>query len=206
MIGVLGGTFDPIHVGHLILAEEARIKLGLSEVLFVPAGQPWLKPDRSITPAAHRVEMLRRAIATNPYFKLCTLEVERPGPSYSVDTITMLQEQLGAEARFFFILGRDSLADLPLWKEPNKLVQICKLVVAPRCGKGFLALSSDLKSLEETIPGVRDNVIQLDMPVIEISSSEIRKRVAQGLSIRYLVPAEVGKYIIEQKIYSRPAS
>jgi nicotinate-nucleotide adenylyltransferase len=201
-IGILGGTFDPIHIGHLILAEEARIKLGLSEVLFVPVGQPWLKVDRSITPAVHRVEMVRRAIATNPYFKLCMIEVERPGPSYTVDTITTLQEQLGAEASFFFILGRDSFADLPLWKEPNKLVQICRLVVGPRCGKGFPAL----ESLEESIPGVRDSIIQLDMPVIEISSSEIRKRVAQGLSIRYLVPDEVKKYIIEQKIYLTSAS
>ena len=204
-IGVLGGTFDPIHAGHLILAEEARIKLGLSEVLFVPAGQPWLKPDRNITAATHRVEMVRRAIASNPYFKLCMIEVEHLGPSYTVDTIAMLQEQLGAEASFFFILGRDTLADLPLWKEPNKVVQICRLVVAPRCGKGFPALSLDLKSLEQTILGVRDSVIQLDMPVIEISSSEIRKRVAQGLSIRYLVPAEVNKYIVEQELYIETA-
>jgi nicotinate-nucleotide adenylyltransferase len=200
-IGVLGGTFDPIHIGHLILAEEARIKLGLSEVLFVPAGQPWFKVDRSITPAARRVEMVRRAIASNPYFKLCLVEVEHLGPSYTVDTITTLQRQLGAEAGFFFILGQDSLADLPLWKEPNRLIQVCKLVVAPRCGKGFSALSLDLKSLEGPIPGLRDNIIQLDMPIIEISSSQIRKRVAQGLSIRYLVPEEVEKYIVEQGLY-----
>ena len=196
-IGVLGGTFDPIHIGHLLLAEEARIKLGLSEVLFVPAGQPWLKLDRSITPAAHRVEMVRRAITTNSYFKLCMIEVDRPGPSYTVDTITTLREQLGAEASFFFILGRDSLADLPLWKEPSKLIQICKLVVAPRLSSSL----ADLKSLEQSIHGVTDSVIQLDMPVIEVSSSEIRKRVAQGLSIRYLVPDEVGKYIAEQGLY-----
>jgi Nicotinic acid mononucleotide adenylyltransferase len=147
--------------------------------------------------------MVRRAIASNPYFKLCMIEVERPSPSYTVDTITTLREQLGAEAIFFFILGRDSLADLPLWKEPSKLIQICKLVVAPRCGKDFPVLSSDLKSLGKAIPGVMDSVIQLDMPVIEISSSEIRKRIAQGLSIRYLVlvPQEVEKYIIEQKLY-----
>ena len=94
-IGVLGGTFDPIHMGHLIVAEEARIKLGFSEVLFVPAGQPWLKLDRTITPAVHRIEMVRRAIADNPYFKLSTLEVERAGPSYTVDTLAMLRKQLG---------------------------------------------------------------------------------------------------------------
>jgi nicotinate-nucleotide adenylyltransferase len=194
-IGVLGGTFDPIHMGHLIAAEEARIKLGFKEVLFVPAGQPWLKSDRTITPAVHRVEMVRRTIADNPHFKLCTLEVERPGPSYAVDTLTMLRKQLGSKASLFFILGRDALAELPLWKEAEKLVQLCKLVVAPRLG------SKDLKHLETAIPGLLDKVIQLDMPVIGISSSGIRQRLAQGLSIRYLVPAEVEKYITEHKIY-----
>jgi len=194
-IGVLGGTFDPIHMGHLIVAEEARIKLGFSEVLFVPAGQPWLKLDRTITPAVHRVEMVRRAIADNPHFKLSTLEVERPGPSYTVDTLAMLRKQLGREASFFFILGRDALAELPLWKEAEKLVQLCRLVVAPRLG------SKDLKHLEKIIPGLLDKVIQLDMPVIGISSSGIRQRLAQGLPIRYLVPSEVEKYITKQKLY-----
>jgi nicotinate-nucleotide adenylyltransferase len=198
-IGVLGGTFDPIHMGHLVVAEEARIKLGLKEVLFVPAGQPWLKRDRNITTAVHRVEMVRRAIADNPHFKLCTLEVERAGPSYTVDTLTMLQKQLGSEASLFFILGRDTLAELPLWKEPQEVIQLCRLVVPPRLG------SKDLKHLEAAIPGLLDKVIQLDMPVIGISSSEIRQRIAQGLPIRYLVPPEVEKYITEHKIYPTSA-
>jgi len=194
-IGVLGGTFDPIHMGHLIVAEEARMRLGLSEVLFVPAGQPWLKQDRDITPAAHRVEMVRRAIADNPYFELSTLEVDRSGPSYTVDTLTFLQDQRGSKTSLFFILGRDTLAELPLWKEPRKVVQLCRLVVPPRLG------SRDLRHLEEAIPGLLERVIQLDMPVIGISSSEIRQRIARGLSIRYLVPPEVEEYITEQKIY-----
>jgi len=198
-IGVLGGTFDPIHIGHLVVAEEARIKIGFSEVLFVPAGRPWLKLDRNITPAVHRVEMVRRAIADNPHFKLCTLEVERPGPSYTVDTLTMLKKQLGSEASLFFILGRDTLSGLPLWKEPEKVVQLCRLVVAPRLG------SKDLKHLEKAIPELLDKVIQLDMPLIGISSSGIRQRIAQGLPIRYLVPAEVEKYITGQKIYPTSA-
>jgi nicotinate-nucleotide adenylyltransferase len=198
-IGVLGGTFDPIHVGHLIVAEEARIKLGFQEVLFVPAGQPLLKPDRNITPATHRVEMVRRAIADNPHFKLCTLEVERPGPSYTVDTITVLRKQLGDEASLFFLLGRDTLAELPSWKEPQELVRLCRLVVAPRLGSG------DLKHLETAIPGLLDSVIQLDMPVVGISSSGIRQRLAEGLSIRYLVPAEVEKYLAEHRIYPTSA-
>lgn len=195
-IGILGGTFDPIHIGHLVVAEEARVKLGLSEVLFVPAGQPWLKQDRDIAPAVHRVEMVRRAIADNPYFKLNTLEVDRPGPSYTVDTLTLLQDQLSSETSLFFILGRDTLAELPLWKEPEKVIQLCRLVVPPRLG------SRDLRHLEKAIPGLQERVIQLDMPVIGISSSEIRQRIAGGLPIRYLVPAGVERYIAEQRIYS----
>jgi nicotinate-nucleotide adenylyltransferase len=198
-IGILGGTFDPIHIGHLVVAEEARIRVGFNEVLFVPAGQPLLKPGHNITPSDQRVEMVRRAIADNPNFKLCTLEVERPGPSYTVDTLMMLREQLGSEVSLFFILGRDTLAELPSWKEPKKLAQLCRLVVAPRLG------SKDLQHLETEIPGLLDKVIQLDMPVIEISSSGIRERIARGLPIRYLVPAEVEKYITEQKIYPTSA-
>jgi len=165
----------------------------------VPAGQPWLKRDHNITEAVHRVEMVRRAIADNSHFKLCTLEVECPGPSYTVDTLAMLQKQLGSEASLFFILGRDTLDELPLWKEPQKLVQLCRLVVPPRLG------AKDLKHLEKAIPGLLDKVIQLDMPVIGISSSEIRQRIAQGLTIRYLVPPEVEKYITEHKIYPTSA-
>ena len=193
-IGVLGGTFDPIHIGHLIVAEEARIKLGLEEVLFVPAGEPWLKQDRDVTPAIHRVEMVRRAIADNPDFKLSTLEVDRSGPSYTVDTLEALQDRL-SEASLFFILGRGTLAELPLWKDPRKVIHLCRLVVPPRLG------SRDLRHLEEAIPGLLERVNQLDMPVIGISSSGIRRRIARGLSIRYLVPPEVEEYIMEQRMY-----
>ncbi len=195
-IGILGGTFDPIHIGHLIVAEEARVKLGLAEVLFVPAGQPWLKQDRDITPPVHRVQMVRRGIADNPDFKLSTLEVDRPGPSYTLDTLTSLQDQLGSQASLFFILGRDTLDELPLWKEPRKVIQRCRLVVPPRLG------SRDLRHLESAIPGLLERVDQLDMPVIGVSSSEIRQRIAQGLSIRYLVPPAVERYIADHMIYS----
>jgi nicotinate-nucleotide adenylyltransferase len=197
-IGVLGGTFDPIHIGHLIVAEEARMKLELEEVLFVPAGEPWLKQDRDVTPAIHRVEMVRRAIADNPDFKLSTLEVDRSGPSYTVDTLQALQDRL-SETSLFFIVGRDTLAELPLWKDPRKVIQLCRLVVPPRLG------SRDLRHLEEAIPGLLERVIQLDMPVIGISSSGIRHRLAQGMSVRYLVPPGVEEYMTEQRVYSLSA-
>lgn len=196
-IGILGGTFDPIHSGHLIIAEEAKTQLKLNQVLLLPAGQPWLKVNRVITPPVHRVAMIGLAIETNPEFKLSTIEIERAGPSYTVDTIKALQTHFGSQAKLFFLLGWDSLNELPLWKEAAKLVKMCQLVAIPRqdCPK------PDLNSLEALIPGIASNTILLDMPFIGISSSEIRKRVAAGKSIRYLVPEPVERYIAEHRLY-----
>ena len=196
-IGVLGGTFDPVHLGHLIMAEEVRVRLDLAEILFVPAGQPWLKPNIPISTAKHRVEMVRLAIADKPYFKLSTMEIERAGPSYTVDTIAELQGQLGAE--LFFILGWDNLAQLPQWHEPSRLVKMCHLVAVPRVGYP----APDLDSLEATIPGLSQATILLDTPLIDINASAIRNRVGQGLSISHLVPEPVERYIKEQGLYSR---
>ena len=124
--GVLGGTFDPIHVGHLIVAEDIREKLGLGEVLFVPAGRPWLKlkEEKPISAAEHRLAMVRLAIASNRHFKVSTLEIDRPGLSYSIDTVIELKAKLGAGAEIYFIVGPDALAELPQWKEPTRLVEI----------------------------------------------------------------------------------
>ncbi len=196
-IGVLGGTFDPIHKGHLIVAEEVRAWLNLAEVLFVPAGQPWLKADSPILTAEHRVQMVRLAIADKPYFKLSTIEIDRAGPSYTVDTITELQAQLGAGDELFFILGWDNLAQFPQWKEPSRLIKMCCLVAVPRPGYPH----PDLNSLEAIIPGLSRRVIFLDKPEIDISASEIRNRVARGLSIHYLVPEPVDKYIKQHQLY-----
>ena len=196
-IGVLGGTFDPVHSGHLVIAEKARLKLRLARVLFVPAGQPWFKTARTISPAAHRVEMVKRAIAANPHFELSAVEVDRPGPSYSVETIAILQQQLGAGARLFFLVGWDSLAELPQWKEPDRLIQLCKLVAVTRPGFS----RPDLKALESLVPGVTQRVAWLDIPPVDISSTDIRNRVARGLSIHGLVPEGVEGYIKEHKLY-----
>jgi len=198
-IGVLGGTFDPVHMGHLIIAEEVRARLDLAEVLFVPAGQPWLKLNNAISPAEHRVAMIRLAIADEPSFKLSTTEVERPGPSYTVDTIAELSRQIGAGDKLFFILGWDNLNQLPQWHEPSRLVKLCRLVPVPRVG----CPSPDLDSLEAAIPGLSQSIIMLDTPQIEISSSEIRDRVARGLSIHQLVPEAVERYIKEHRLYAR---
>jgi len=196
-IGVLGGTFDPIHTGHLVLAEEVRLRLGLAEVLFVPAGHPWLKSGTPISPAEHRVRMARLAIAGRPYFKLSTMEVDRPGPSYTVDTMLKLKSQLASGDELYFILGWDNLEELPRWHEPKRLIELCRLVAIPRVGCPV----PDLKTLEADVPGLFKRVIMLDKPELDISASVIRQRVAQGLSIEHLVPEAVGKYIREQKLY-----
>ena len=196
-IGVMGGTFDPVHLGHLAVAEEARARLNMAEIFFVPAGQPWLKADTCISPAEHRVQMLRLAIADKAYFKLSTMEIERAGSSYAVDTVAGLKGQLDAGDELFFILGWDSLTELPQWREPQRLVEMCHLVVAPRPGYS----APDLKKLEATIPGLSQRVLILDKPQIDISASEIRERVARGLSVRHLVPEPVNRYIKEHGLY-----
>jgi len=196
-IGVLGGTFDPIHRGHIMVAEEARARIDLAEVLFVPAAQTPLKEDNSISAAAHRVQMVCLAIADYPYFKLSTIEIERAGNSYTVDTIVGLRDKLGAENELFFIVGWDSLAQLPRWKEPSRLLQMCRLVAVPRPGYPRPAL----KNSEAIIPGLSESVIMLDEPQVDISATEIRERVAQGLSIHHLVPEPVAEYIKQHKLY-----
>jgi nicotinate-nucleotide adenylyltransferase len=198
-IGVLGGTFDPVHSGHVVIAEEARLRFSLNKVLFVPAGKPWLKTNSKITAAVHRVEMVKRAIAGNASFELSTIEIDRPGPSYSVDTVAALQQKLGAGARIFFLIGWDSLAELPQWQDPARLIQLCKLVAVTRPGLS----RPDLKSLEPSVPGITQSVVWLDIAPINISSSDIRDRVAQGLSIHGLVPDNVESYIAENKLYRK---
>jgi nicotinate-nucleotide adenylyltransferase len=200
-IGVLGGTFDPIHMGHLIIAEEVHSRLDLSQVLFVPAGQPWLKldEDKSISPAEHRVEMVRLAIADEPDFQLSTTEVERPGPSYTVDTMAELSRQIGDQDRLYFILGWDNLNQLPQWHQPERLVKLCRLVPVRRVGFS----PPDLDALEKAIPGLSQSLVMLNTPQIEISSSEIRERVARGLPIHKLVPEPVERYIKEQGLYTK---
>jgi len=199
-IGVLGGTFDPVHNGHLIVAEEAKTRLNLAEVIFVPAGQPWLKVDRLITPAEHRLQMLRLALADKPYFKLSAMEIERAGPSYTIDTITELRGQLDAEDELFFILGQDNLAQLPQWWDAPRLIQMCYLVAVPRPGSP----RPNLKELEASLPGISQQVMLMDEPHVDISAKAIRDRRAQGLSVLHLVPEAVNRYIKEHKLYTTP--
>ncbi len=198
-VGILGGTFDPVHIGHLIIGEEARHKLDLAEVLFVPAGQPWLKANRRVAPAADRLEMLRRALQSNPHFRVSTVDMDRPGLTYSVDTVAGLQKELGAETELYFIMGLDALAELPTWREPARLAEMCQIVGVTRPGRP----NFDLSSLEPAIPHASAHIMLLEVPQIGISSTDIRERVTRGLPIRYQVPETVEEYIKEHRLYLR---
>jgi len=195
-VGVLGGTFDPIHIAHLVMAEEAREQLGLGQVLFVPAATPPHKLDHAISPIKHRLAMVQAAIADNPYFQLSRVDVDRPGPHYSVDMVALLREQMGPDTEIFFIMGSDSLAELLTWHRPDRLIQLCQLAVM-----GRPACLANLGQLERLLPGITQRVHCLHMPALDISSTDIRERVREGRSIRYLVPSPVEAYIREHKLY-----
>ena len=194
--GILGGTFDPIHSGHIVVAEEVRARLALDEILFIPAGQPWLKAGNHISAAAHRLQMVRLAVADKPYFRVSTIEIDRPGPTYTADTLEQLREK--SDGEFYFIIGWDNLTELPRWHRPQRLLELCRLAAVPRVG----CSPPDLKKLEEALPGISQRVVMLEEPQIDISASLIRSRVAKGLSITHLVPLAVEGYIMQQGLYS----
>jgi nicotinate-nucleotide adenylyltransferase len=195
-LGVLGGTFDPIHHGHLVIAEDARVYLHLEKVLFVPASQPPHKPKDSYSSFEHRVRMMELALADNPDFVLSLIEAERPGPSYTVDTLRDLQADLEPDVELYFIIGMDSLANILTWHKPAELLDLCRIVVAERAG-----YQVDLMALEEGLPGLCDSLELIDTPELSISSTDLQQRVQRGLSIRYQVPPAVETYIYEHSLY-----
>lgn len=193
-IGILGGTFDPPHYGHLILAELAAEGLALDCVLFVPAADPPHKGALRAS-AEHRTAMVERAIAGNPRFALSRVDLDRPGPHYSVDMLRLLKVE-HPQAEFVFLLGGDSLRDLPTWSRPNELIALARLGVMRRPGS-----TPDLARLERDIPGIRARIDWIDAPRIEISASALARRVSAGLSIRYQTPDAVRAYIEEHHLY-----
>ena len=188
-LGVLGGTFDPPHVGHLVLAQRALEQLALERVFWVPAGEPWRKADQPVTASGHRLALVRLAVGDEPAFAVSTVDLDRAGPSYSVDTLDELSRRHSG-SELFLLLGRDALADLPNWHEPERLVSLATLAVAGRAG------SAQEVALPE---GAR--VVVVEMPRIDVSATELRERAARGLSLRYLVPDAVATYIQEQGLY-----
>mgnify|MGYP006296125667 CR=1 FL=1 len=189
---LFGGTFDPIHTAHLIIGQEAVERLRLDRLVFVPAARPPHKPDSRITDPAHRLEMVRLAIAGDRRFEVSSLEADRGGRSYTIETIRLFRRRLAEGEKLFFIVGADSLAQFLTWKDPENLLSECEFVVAPRPGV----------DLDEADPGVRARMSTLDAPSLEISSSDIRARVRSGRSIRYLVPEAVESYIREKSLYT----
>ena len=196
-IGIMGGTFDPIHLAHLAVAEEAKRQVNLNKVIFIPAGKPWLKDDSYITPAETRVQMLQLALSDKLDFEISTMEIERPGFTYTIDTIREMKTHNEPDDELFLIMGYGSLAEMPEWREPVLLIELCRLIVAPRLGLS----APDMKSLEEVIPGITNKVVFLDRPEMDISASEIRENVRRGLSVSRMVPEKVDEYINLHGLY-----
>ena len=202
-IGLVGGTFDPIHYGHLVVAEEVRSTLGLAEMVFIPAGQPPHKLKRATTPAQHRLAMLELALASNPHFNISLVEMDRPGPSYLVDTLRILRAQWGMNVELAFVIGWDSLEELHTWYDPQGiLAQLDALVAVGRPGYSDALDEEQYNNLlESRLPGIMQRLCVVQAPLLEISSTDLRQRVAQGRPIKYQTPEAVEQYILEHGLY-----
>jgi nicotinate-nucleotide adenylyltransferase len=198
--GILGGTFDPPHNGHLALAAAARDELGLDKVLWVPAADPPHKQGRRISPAADRVAMVRAAIAGQPGFELSRVDLDRPGPHWSADTVALLGQRY-PKAELVFVMGGDSLKDLPTWGRPQEIVDCCTLGVLRRPGAVI-----NLPKLEAVLPGITQKVRFIDEPPMTISARDIRERARGGRSIDGLVPPPVARLIAERGLYRQIAA
>ena len=195
-LGILGGTFDPVHHAHLVLAEEVLHQLGLDLVLFLPAGDPPHKPGRPISAAHHRLRMLELAIADKSCFVISGVDLDRPGPSYTVEALHLLRREWGPTPIFFFVEGADSLAEILTWYHPERLIDLADIAVVDRPG-----VQVDLAGLEQRLPGLTARLHWVRMPLLEISASDIRARVRDGRPISYLVPPAVEAYIFEHGLY-----
>lgn len=194
-IGIFGGTFDPIHLGHLIIAEELRYRLALDRILFLPAGRPPHKTDREISPNQQRLEMLEMAIADNPHFAVSTVDLKRPGLSYTADSLAVLQAEF-PDRELYFLMGQDSLRDFPTWHEPDRIVRQARLGVALRPG-----VVVDIDTIVRQVPAAAGRIKLIDVPLIQIASRLIRQRVREGRPITYQVPRAVEGYIRAHGLY-----
>ena len=195
-VGILGGTFDPIHIGHLILAEEAWFQLQLDRVYLTPAGDPPHKVGRQLAPVRNRLHMAELATADIDYIIVSSIDADRPGPHYTSDMVRLLQAEAGPNTELYFLMGMDSLRDLPTWHEAAWLVEHARLVALSRHD---VKLNWD--ALEAALPGIRSRVIILDMPELEIASHVIQQRVRNGQPIRHMVPRSVEAYIYKHNLY-----
>lgn len=195
--GILGGTFDPIHTGHLILAQEVLASLGLDEVWFVPTGEPWMKKGQPLTSKAHRKAMVELAISGNHHFKLSTVEMDRAGETFTVDTLEDLKAGEMHDDEVLFIMGVDTLNSMHRWKAPERILELAQIVIALRPGYGEV----DLHALQALDPSAAERVLTVHLPLIEISATELRRRANSGETYRYLVPDAVGEYIEKHALY-----
>jgi nicotinate-nucleotide adenylyltransferase len=200
LLGLFGGTFDPPHIGHLILSAEADAQLGLDRLFWVLTPDPPHKQGQPITSLEHRLAMVKLAISNNSRFELSTVEIDRPGPQYALDTVNIILKRFPS-ADLVYIMGGDSLSDLPAWHRPADFVATLKVVgVLRRPGD-----SIDLPALEKTIPGLSAKVRYLAAPLLDIAAHEIRQRIADGRPFRYYLPPAVYDYILEHNLYQNPA-
>jgi nicotinate-nucleotide adenylyltransferase len=193
-VGVMGGTFDPIHYGHLVTAEEALHQFGLDEVLFVPTGVPWMKEHEVVSGAEDRYLMTVIATASNPRFRVSRLEVDRPGPTYTVESLRGLRAELGEGVDLFFITGADAVLEIFQWKDPEELFQLAHFIAATRPGY-------DIAAFEAHAPTRHPGISVMNIPALAISSTDVRARVALGRPIRYLVPEGVNSYVQKVGLY-----
>ena len=196
-LGIFGGTFDPIHNGHLIVAEQVRTEMRLDQVIFIPAGQPWFKEGQTVTDAKHRLEMTRLAVADNPRFAVSDMEIRRDGPTYTVDTLAELRGEMGDGAEFYVILGIDALNELHRWRKPCGVLDLATLVGVTRPG----AERVDRAALDSIREGGSDEVVIVDGPLVDISAADVRRRMANGLSVRGMLPGAVEEYIERNSLY-----
>jgi nicotinate-nucleotide adenylyltransferase len=198
-LGILGGTFDPPHFAHLILAQHAYEELSLNKILFVPAGEPPHK-DHTRTPVNQRLTMLELALDEDPRFELSRVEIERPGPHYTIDTVRIIQRE-NPDSELFFIMGGDVYRDLPNWDRPQEMFETCKLAVAVMRRPGFGNPDLRLDMHQSVIPQLEENAMLLTSPLVEFSSTDIVDRLTAGRSIRYMVPDSVLEYIAQHELY-----
>lgn len=199
-IGIMGGTFNPIHTGHLVVAEEVREKFGLDRVLFIPTGMPPHKPDGEVIDAEHRYEMVRRAVASSRFFEASRLEIDRGGYTYTVNTLMELKREYGGETFLFFIIGADVVCELTAWKEFRKVFEMCEFIAVFRPGFDRASFETGIMRLINDYGAV---IHEVDARLIDISSRELREKRSKGESIKYLVPDAVEDYIIEKGLYKK---
>lgn len=197
-IGIMGGTFDPIHLGHLAIAEAAYLEFKLDRVIFVPAREPVHKPTWRVTSERHRYAMTLLAVAANPHFYISSIEIDRPGPSYTSDTLRELKQRCGTNSELFFILGADALRDLPTWHDAKECFNYCQFIGAIRPGLDLGRVETAQEYFGDIAKGKIHSLATFELT---ISATEIRKRVRRGQSIRYIVPDEVAAYITKEKLY-----